>query len=103
MGEVELIKTAKTIANTPNLELKAINFYVGIQKGSSENFRTIMRKACLITGKLIELDIPIQEINAGGGVPSTGMRKMNLSYLFSKKQDFRESTQTHSELGNFGE
>jgi diaminopimelate decarboxylase len=103
MGENELIEAAKTIANTPNLELKAINFYAGTQKTSPENFRTMLRKTSKITSKLKDLDIPVQEINVGGGVPSTSMRKANLGYLFRRRQSFQESAQTTTELGSFGE
>jgi diaminopimelate decarboxylase len=101
MGKNELIRAAKAIADAPNLALRAINFYVGTQKNAPRNFRSMIRKTAEIACKLYDLGFPLQEINAGGGVPSASMQKLNLRNILKRRKGIKELPNTTVALDSF--
>jgi len=101
MGENELIQAAKAIANAPNLALRGVNFYVGTQKKFPNKFRSMIRKTAGIAHKLYDLGFQLQEINAGGGVPSASMRKLSLGNFIRNWRGINEFSNTTGELGDF--
>jgi diaminopimelate decarboxylase len=61
----------------------ALNTYIGTQQERPEAFRPAVRELLRLAGVLRRNSHPIEEINLGGGVPSTSLRRVTVSRILS--------------------
>jgi diaminopimelate decarboxylase len=101
MDQDELVQAAKLVDVEENLALQGINFYAGTQKGAPGSFRSMLRNVINLTGILKSLGIHLQEINIGGGIPSSSLIRMGMKTFFQGRQEMTPLPDPRSELMAF--
>ncbi|MBT5876849.1 MAG: hypothetical protein HOH43_25735 [Candidatus Latescibacteria bacterium] len=75
----EVVAAGVLCNGSSRLSLRGINFYLGTQRISPENYRKpISQVVSMATRLRHEHNIHVHEINVGGGVPSPSMRRLHL-------------------------
>jgi diaminopimelate decarboxylase len=81
-SEAEIAPAAHQIQSATGLDLAAINFHLGTQLESPNKYSAILRRAAHLSAYIqAHFNIPLMEINLGGGFPSPSIRRLSFSFL----------------------
>ncbi len=83
----DAVAAARLMADCGRLRLTGINFYVGTQQRSPSGFARALDRAMGLVARInSELPTPLEEVNVGGGIPSTSLhRTMVLDLLLGSQ------------------
>lgn len=86
--ESQILPAAERIRSSTWLALAAINFYLGTQQESADNYGGLLRTAMRLASEIhLRTGTRLDEINLGGGVPSPSLRRMGLRTLWGRVRD----------------
>lgn len=83
----DALAAARSVVSSSHLRLTGINFYVGTQQRSPAGFARAFRSAMALAARInAELRTPVEEVNLGGGIPSTSLyRATPLDLVFGRQ------------------
>ncbi|MBI4536888.1 MAG: alanine racemase [candidate division NC10 bacterium] len=84
----DLVQVAARVKQSDRLTLSGINAYIGTQQESVDRYRALVRELVRIGLRLAgEMDLPLEEINIGGGIPSPQVGRMRIGRLWRRFKD----------------
>ncbi len=84
----EVLAAGDEIRERPGLRLTALNFYLGTQQSSPQAFEAMVETALRLAAELRRrFGHPVEEVNLGGGIPSSSLRKMSPLNLWRRFRD----------------
>ncbi|HTG35463.1 MAG TPA: alanine racemase [Thermoanaerobaculia bacterium] len=87
-GAAEVLDAARRFADSPWIELAAVNFYLGTQQSSLAGFSRVFRGVLALLERVAaETGVAIREVNLGGGIPSLSLRKVGPRRLLARWRD----------------
>jgi diaminopimelate decarboxylase len=97
-----IVSAAQRIRDSKWMDLAAINFYQGTQQESTSDYRRLLRAATRLAATIqAKLGITLAEINLGGGVPSSSIRRAKLWSLILRPADGQEAAEASPPLDEF--
>ncbi|MEO6191977.1 MAG: alanine racemase [Thermoanaerobaculia bacterium] len=88
LSAAEVLDAARRFADSPWIELAAVNFYLGTQQSSLAGFSRVFRGVLALLERIAaETGVMIREVNLGGGIPSLSLRKVGPRRLLARWWD----------------
>jgi diaminopimelate decarboxylase len=97
----EVARVARRIARSDRLSLAGVNFYIGTQRQRPAAFAPLLRATGGILRTLERDGISVPEVNLGGGIPSSSLRRPGAAGLLGRWRDVAVWAPPESALGEF--
>jgi diaminopimelate decarboxylase len=84
----EALAAGDEVRERQGLRLTAVNFYLGTQQSSPRAFDAMVGTALRLAAELRRrCGQPVEEVNLGGGIPSSSLRKISPLHLWRRFRD----------------